>query len=108
MLERKYSKEKKISYVEEFRKTNESINGFAKKNNIPVTTFRQWLQGSMVSGNKDLTFGKIEINNAPDTTLTPAPNANTITFASDGIRIELQKNFDKKLLQKIAQVLAHA
>ena len=108
-IQKKYGDAEKRSYVEEFKKSGQSMNGFANKKGIPISTFRQWAvrRGNLVPENKDLTFGKIEINDVADAQAIES-NANTITFVCDNIRIELQKNFNKEMLRKIVEVLTYA
>ena len=106
MIGRKYEKEERMAYIEEFKKAHQSLNSFAKKKDIPVTTLRQWMQSSGISGNKSVKFGNIKPSNISDIT-TSNVNEN-MTFVCDHIRIELQKNFNKALLRKIVEVLLDA
>lgn len=43
MSARKYSKQEKEKYIEEFKNSNESQSAFAKVRGIPEATFRGWL-----------------------------------------------------------------
>lgn len=63
MSARKYSKQEKEKYVEEFKNSNESQTTFAKARGIPEATFRGWLNHQ---NNNDICFGTIELNETDD------------------------------------------
>ena len=96
MSARKYSKQEKEKYVEEFKNSNESQTTFAKARGIPEATFRGWLNHQ---NNNDICFGTIELNETDDI---------EFSFKYRNISIELKKGFDKKILKKIMGVFMNA
>lgn len=108
MVNKEYSKEEKLSYVESFKESGMSIAAYAREKGIPETTFRGWLRLD-----RAMTFGEIDIrpqfNEASNATFKPnQPIRKTIVFAKDDIRIELKEGFDKELLKKIVEVFISA
>ena len=101
MSVRTYEKEEKQAYVEDYKRSGETIARYALENGIPETTLRGWLKED-----RELTFGAIEVKslNAP----LPRITKSSTVFATENIRIELKENYDKELLKKIVEVLINA
>ena len=105
MVNKEYSKEEKIAFVEDYKESGMSVATYAREKGIPSTTLRGWLRLE-----RALAFGEIDLkpqfnetsNTLPKTTL---PVKKTMIFAKDDIRIELKEGFDKELLKKIVEVL---
>lgn len=95
---RKYSKQEKEKYVEEFKNSNESQTAFAKTRGIPEATFRGWLNYQNDNDN-DITFGRIDLNTINDI---------EFAFKYHNISIELKKGFDKKVLKRVLGVFMNA
>ena len=98
MIARTYEKEEKQAYVEDFKKSGESLARYASEKGIPETTLRGW-----VKAEKELNFGAIEIK--PSNTVIPKSTKNATVFVCENIRIELKEGFDKNFLRKIIEVL---
>ena len=98
---RVYEKKEKQAYIEDYKKSGESLAKYALENGIPETTLRGWLKED-----KELKFGAIEVNSS----VPPLPriSKSPIVFATENIRIELKENFDKTLLMQIVEVLINA
>ena len=105
MVNKEYSKEEKIAYIEEFKESGMTVTSYAREKGIPPTTFRGWLRLE-----RALAFGEIDLkpqfNESPRVALKlNQPVKKTMIFAKDDIRIELKEGFDKNLLKKIVEVL---
>ena len=108
MINKEYSKEEKIAYVENFKESGMTIAAYAREKGIPETTFRGWLRLD-----KAMAFGEIDLkpqfNETANTPSRPSqPIRKTMIFAKDDIRIELKEGFDKELLKRIVEVFISA
>ena len=95
--QKSYTIEEKERALEEYRNSTLSLNEFTKQKNIPMSTFRGWLDKE-----NEIRFG--EINIGDDTTKVPPPRATTV-FLNDSIRIELKDGYDKTFLKNILEVI---
>ena len=44
MLNKEYSQEEKMSYVEDYKKSGMSLSEYAREKGIPATTLRGWVR----------------------------------------------------------------
>ena len=100
-MNRQYSEEDKILHVEEFKRAGQNIGEFTRANDIPESTFREWLKKD-----GDMEFGKIQINQS--STSAAKLTRNTMIFVCENIRIELKENFNKDLLKQMVEVMINA
>jgi len=87
--------------LEKYRISNSSKGEFAREENIPESTLRDWI----TKQSQQTKFGEIQINEKSTKIVTSRPNT---IFVSENIRIELKENYDKELLRNILEVLLNA
>lgn len=98
---RAYSEAEKAILIDEFNESELSITQFSKQHDIPVSTFRGWLNAG------ELSFGAIDVRPTQPQNITNKKLAKTMIFVSENIRIELKENFNKDFLKKIVEVLVN-
>ena len=98
MSVRSYEKEEKQAYVEDYRKSGETLAKYARENGIPQSTLKGWIKEE-----ETLSFGAIEIKQS--NTVIPKSTKSATVFVCENIRIELKEGFDKNFLRRIVEVL---
>ena len=74
----RYTKEEKERYMKEYKKSRLSISKYTKSVGIPEATFRGWITKEKQS---------------------------SMIFATETIKIELKRGYNKKLLRNVMEVL---
>jgi hypothetical protein len=100
-MSKKYQEDDVRLLLEKFRLSNSSIKGFARDENIPESTLRDWI----AKQSQQIKFGEIQLNETSQKTVTSRPHT---IFVTENIRIELKENYDKELLKNILEVLLNA
>ena len=91
---RVYEKQEKQAYIEDYKKSGETLARYALENGIPETTLRGWIKED-----RELKFGAIEINAStpplPKTTKSPmvkyTPSVNCIIKLVKNSQVKLSK-----------------
>ena len=99
-MARKYSKEEKIQYVEEYRASGLSLSQYAEETGIPKATIEDWIK-------EDDAYGFGEINIKPKAQEVPRVVKKTAVFANETVRIELKEGFNKEFVLKMVEVMVN-
>ena len=103
MIQRVYTQEERVAYVEELKSSGMSLTEFSKLKNIPSSTLNGWMRLD-----RALAFGEIDLKPQLQV-VPPAPLIKkTMVFAKDDIRIELKEGFDKEFLRNIVEIMINA
>ena len=91
----RYTKEEKEKYMKEYKKSRLSISKYTKSVGIPEATFRGWIKKE-----NEIEFGEIDIKEE-----TRKEKQSSMIFATETIKIELKRGYNKKLLRNVMEVL---
>lgn len=103
-----YTIQQKISLLNEFKSSKESMSTFTKRKHMSPSTLRKWLREESTKNDnlKKENFGIINLNvNEEDS--NESIESEEIYFKCDKIELRLKKGYKLILLQKIFEVLAY-
>lgn len=97
---REYTEEEKAKYCRGFKSCTLPIADYAEKMDLNVENLKQWLK----EYKEPASFGAINLSKLLDGA-NRITNKTSFKFETEAVHIEIQENFDKKLLKRILDLL---
>ena len=95
-----YTEEDKQKYCAGFKKCTLPITDYADKMGLDVEDLKQWLK----EYKEPAPFGAINLSKLLEQS-NKVTNKTSFKFETEAVQIEIQENFDKKLLKRILDLL---